>query len=338
MTGPNLEDKVLGCLLASALGNAMGSPVESRSYEEIESKYGRIETLLQPERLELEDDNRIGLLLCQTYIERGGPVTPEDLAKVWLREMDPKQFFWCLRNSYELLKAGVSPRVTGVHNVVTGSAIMAIAPVGIYNAGHPRRAYVDALQIGYMYQPRLDVECAGVIAACVAEAMKADSSWESVVETALEFATDEAITTFDERDLTIKGSVQKAIDLAEGYDDAFEARPEIYRELLQWHAIDPVEVLTLTLCVYKITKGDLFRSVVAGVNVGRDTDTIANLCGAMSGAMHGAGAIPTTWLDQANEGSVQRFRDVASAMTDLLLARASSDKAQAESILERAGR
>ncbi len=334
MGQPSLGDKILGSLLASALGNAMGSPVEGMNYKDIEAKYGRIETILVPERLELEDDNRIGLLLCQAYIEKGGPVIPEDLAKIWLRDLDPKQFFWCIRNSYELLKAGMSPRLTGIFNIVTGSAIMAMAPVGLYNAGDPDRAFVDALQIGYMYQPRLDVECAAVIAACVAEAMKAGSSHRDVVDTAVRFASDEVITTFDDRELTIRGTLERALDLADGYQDVFEARAGIYDALLQWHPIDPVEVLTLTLCLFKISRGDLVQSVVGGVNIGRDSDTIANLCGALSGAIHGAARIPQGWMDGVSQESLDRFKTVAEKMTELIARKASESRATAEMIVQ----
>jgi ADP-ribosylglycohydrolase len=338
MVAENLEEKVLGALLASALGNAMGSPVENWNYKDIEAKFGRVEGILDPSRLELEDDNRVGLMLCQAYLEKGGPVTPEDLAKVWLREMEPTQFFWCLRNSYELLKAGVSPRVTGTYNIVTGSAIMAIAPAGIFNAGHPDRAFVEALQIGYMYQPRLDTECAAVIAACVAEAMKPGSGYGDVLDVALRFATDEKIVTFDERELSVRGSVALAIEIASEHDDVFEVRSEIYDRLLQWHAIDPVEVLSLTLCMFGVAKGDLVQSILGGVNVGRDSDTIGNLCGALSGAIHGSSAIPQEWISQVKPESVERFRSVASEVTALLVSRARDARDQAVSLLELAGK
>ena len=338
MNPPSLNEKVLGCLLASALGNAMGSPVENRSWETIEKEFGRIENIIDPRRLEIEDDNRIGLLLCQAYIEKGGPVTPEDLAKVWLRELEPEQFFWCIRNTYLLLKAGVSPRLTGIHNIVTGSAIMAMAPVGLFNAGQPDRAFVEALQLGYMVQPRLDTECAAVIAGCVAEAMKEDATCDSILETGLRLASDEKIPTFDDRELTIRGSLKRALEVAEKHEDVFDARADIYGNLLQWHAIDPVEVLTLTLCIFKISGGDVRTSIIGGVNIGRDSDTIANLNGALSGALHGAAAIPKDWVDQVSPDSVDKFRNVAREMSQLIITGARESKTQAEGILKMAGR
>ena len=50
-----LHDKVYGCILAGAIGNAMGSPVEGRFYWEIDKDYpDGITTVLEPRRLELD--------------------------------------------------------------------------------------------------------------------------------------------------------------------------------------------------------------------------------------------------------------------------------------------
>ena len=68
-----LQDKVYGALLAGAIGNAMGSVVESQHYWEIDEKYpGGVQTVLDPRRLESEDDNQMAMLLVETYMARGG--------------------------------------------------------------------------------------------------------------------------------------------------------------------------------------------------------------------------------------------------------------------------
>ena len=80
-----LEDKIYGCLLASAIGNAMGSPVECMLYPEIEAKYpGGVLTVLLPERLESEDDNQMAMLLLETYLARQGrPVMARHFGNTW---------------------------------------------------------------------------------------------------------------------------------------------------------------------------------------------------------------------------------------------------------------
>jgi len=68
-----LHDKLKGALLAGAIGNAMGSPVECRMFWEIDRQYpDGIQTILDPGRLEGEDDNQMAMLLVETYLERDG--------------------------------------------------------------------------------------------------------------------------------------------------------------------------------------------------------------------------------------------------------------------------
>lgn len=329
-----LFKRIYGCLLASAIGNGMGSPVENWAYQEIEKKYGKIESLLNPERIDLEDDNQAVLLLCKAYIEKQEPITGEDLSKTWLKEMEePKRFFWCMRNTYELLKRGFSPRLTGMFNIVTGSAIMAIAPVGIYNACDPKRAYIDAMDIGYMYQPKLDVDCACVIAACVAEAFKPDSTVDSIISVALDMASNEPQITFDERiPNNIKDTLQKALEVAAKYNDVYKVREELYQKVLQWHPIDPVEVLTLTLSIFKVSGGDTRAAITGGVNIGRDTDTIANLCGSLSGAMNGIDSIPQEWISQVQSNTISKFRSAAQEMTRVVEKRIKETQHQIEAL------
>jgi ADP-ribosylglycohydrolase len=52
------------------------------------------------------------------------------------------------------------------------------------------------------------------------------------------------------------------------------------------------------------------------VGLGGDTDTNAAVAGALLGALHGASAIPTAWLDRLAEGD--GIEQEASKLADLL--------------------
>jgi ADP-ribosylglycohydrolase len=49
--------------------------------------------------------------------------------------------------------------------------------------------------------------------------------------------------------------------------------------------------------------GDFKKSIIWGGNFGRDADTIAAIVGALSGAMHGASAIPPSWIEKARHAA-----------------------------------
>ncbi len=65
----------------------------------------------------------------------------------------------------------VDPREAGVGNIVNCGASMYMAPVGIANAGDPRGAYAEAIDLAGAHQSSYGREAAGVFAAAVAAAM-----------------------------------------------------------------------------------------------------------------------------------------------------------------------
>jgi hypothetical protein len=162
-----LHDKVRGCILAGAIGNAMGSPVEGKFYYEIDARYpDHITTILDPSRLEGEDDNQMAMLLVETYIERGGlPVMARHFGRTWHERLNRDHFYpLCMGNAYDLIRAGQDPRITGHWSVVTGSTVMCMEPVGLYHLGDGEFAAIDARAISYLYQRGLDVSAACMLA------------------------------------------------------------------------------------------------------------------------------------------------------------------------------
>ncbi|MHB1484189.1 MAG: ADP-ribosylglycohydrolase family protein [Saccharofermentanales bacterium] len=316
-----LNDKIFGCILAGAIGNAMGSVVESLEYTEIDEKYpGRITTLLKPELLDTEDDNQMAMLLTETYIRRDGlPVTARDFSETWMKKLDENRFFNCMKNSYKLIRQGMDPRVAGHWNIVTGSTVMCIEPVGAYHLGDPENAYIDALGISYMYQRGLDVISAGILAASVAEAFKAHATVDSIIQTALNVAPRSKMITFDKRRLdTPYDFLSKCVEVAGKYTDVFEARAELYEKCLYYNMIDPLELLGLSFAMFIIAKGDVRLSAIGGTNIGRDSDTIAGRAAMLSGTLKGVENVPQEWIDLINPNSLQRIKN-NSAMIEKLI-------------------
>jgi len=324
-----LFKKVFGCLAIGALGDTLGRPVENWHYKDIETKYGRLEDPFQSTtggNRDFEvgtDDTALGQILCHCYIDKGRPISVEDYGEYWLKEMNPHKFFYCLRNTYELLKMGYSPRVTGTFNIVTGSGLMAMNPVGIFNACDPDRAYVDGLDMASLVQRDLDMFIPGIIAAAVAEAFRPGATYESVIETAIRVAPSKPIVTFDKRDPdNLQDTLIKAVEVAGRYPDVFAARAGLYEHCLQYHPIDPQEVLALTFGIFKAARGDTRLAVIGGANTGRDADTLASLNGQFCGAMNGIDSAPAEWLAGLEKShSYTGLYESAVKMTELLTKR-----------------
>lgn len=316
-----LFDKIYGCLLAGAIGNAMGSVVEGMFYWEIDEKYpGGITTVLDPSRLEGEDDNQMAMLLIETYIEKDGfPVSARDFGDTWRRRLNKDHFFYCMRNSYDLIRKGMDPRITGHWNIVTGSTVMCMEPVGIYHLCDPENAYIDGTSISYMYQRGLDVVSASILSASVAEALRTDATVDSILQTALETAPKTKMMTFDRREInTPYDFISLCIDIASKYNDVFEVRRELYEKCLYYHMIDPLELLGLAYAIFKVAKGDVRLSAIGGTNIGRDSDTIAGRAAMLSGTLKGAQNIPSEWIKLFKHSSLERIKNNASRLASII--------------------
>jgi len=343
-----LFKKVFGCLAGGSIGDNLGRPAEGWHYKDIDEKKGRLENPWEssdktkggdPNFEVGTDDTALTQILCHTYIKKGGPITVEDYAERWLAEMDPNKFFFCMKNTYELLKKGIPPRATGVFNIVTGSGLMAISPVGIYDACDPGRAYTDALDIASMFQRDLDMYIPGVIAAAIAEAFRPGATVDSVLDTAIRVAPDKPIVTFDQRPINnLKETLIKAVEIGGKYKDVFSAREGLYADLLQWEAIDPQEVFALAFGIFKASGGDTKAAIIGGANIGRDADTISSLNGQLCGALNGLDSIPKEWMEGLQKcRGFQDFKETAIKMTELVLKKSGLLQSQSKSLEQLSG-
>lgn len=209
-------------LHGTALGDAMGAPVEKLSAAEIASRYGRVTGLdtawhragddphARNHRIRghgiVTDDTLMTLALMEVYGEVGRHLDAWDMAgplvrriawePVWIPEMEreaplidrlfhPEKWIFL-----RLQLAACDPRQGGVGNMVNCGAAMYIAPVGVANAGDPRAAYAEAVAFAAGHQQSYGLEAAGVMAACVAAALAPGATLDDVVEAALSLAKD----------------------------------------------------------------------------------------------------------------------------------------------------
>lgn len=230
----------------SAIGNAMGSPVEGRMYWEIDEIYpGGVTSILEPGRLESEDDNQMAMLLFETYLERNWmPIMARHFGKIWHDRLDRDHFFpLCMGNAYDLIRQGWDPRITGHWSVVTGSTVICMEPVGIYHLADPEFAAIDGAAISYMYQRGLDNAAATMLAATVAEVLRPTATVDTVVQAALNAASRAPLHTFDDRPFdSAYDYLVACLEIADRHDDVFAVRKDLYDRCLLYHLIDPLEL------------------------------------------------------------------------------------------------
>lgn len=216
------KEKVQGVLISTALGDALGAPVEKLSYEEIKEQYGRVETMKErwyKEDMGVEfnkgrkrghgiitDDTLMTLALCNVYNIEKRHLDAYDMADEFVKEIAFRQRFIPEFGREDMIierlfypekhiflrhtLANCEPREGGYGNMINCGAAMYIAPVGIVNAGNPKAAYDEAILFAMGHQTSYGLEAAGVLAACVAKAFEVDVTVEDIVHTAIHYAKD----------------------------------------------------------------------------------------------------------------------------------------------------
>ena len=315
-----LLDKVYGCLIGGAIGDAMGAPAEDWHYTDIRPTFGRIETFLpQPARMrdgapgQITDDTTLRHYMCLAIIRKGGRITPDDYAQVWLGDLNPLRLFFTERIVLEKLKLGMSPWETGRGQPLADAAIMAVAPIGIINAGDPAQAYQDAFNVSSIHQDGIERDAAAATAAGFAAAFAPGATASSVLDAM------DAHGTFDTRRLIAIGR-----DLATETGDRDRFTEGFYLRYLdrsfprppgwKWdkdRTVSPTsrEVLPIVAGLFQLCDGEPRACISAGASFGRDADTIATVLGGLSGALRGAAAIPADWIAASEAANVDFLRE-----------------------------
>ena len=317
-----LRDKVFGCLIGGAIGDAMGAPAEDWHYSDIRPTFGRIDRFLpQPARKrdgapgQITDDTTLRHYMCLAIIRKGGRITPDDYAKVWLTDLNPDRLFFTERIVVEKLKLGMNPWDTGRGQPLADAAIMAVAPIGIINAADPAQAFQDAFNISSIHQDGIERDAAAATAAAFAAAFASDATAQSVLDAMYEHGT------FDTRRLI---SIGRELAAETADVDLFTER--FYLRFLDrsfprppgwaWdkdRTVSPTsrEVLPIVAGLFDLCGGKPRECISAGASFGRDADTIATVLGGLSGALFGASAVPSEWIAASEQANVDFFREVS---------------------------
>lgn len=320
----DFEDRIYGCLIGGAIGDALGAVVENWSYERIRDEYGKIDTFRSYDNPHargtpgaVTDDSVMRQYLCLSIVENEGRVTPDEFADTLLRHLNPERVWVTEEITIRKLATGMNPWDSGRQNVQTGTATMMIAPVGIINAANPEQAYQDGFNIASVNQDKVDRDAAATVAAGVAEALSPGATVEDVIETMLEHSSE-----------CVYRGIDLGIGLAEESDTFDDYTALFYDELLDWtwpavewdrekyyrgeiFGASSRELLPATVGLLYLWDGDdSNRAIIEGASFGRDADTIASLMGNFAGALNGATSLRDQWIDQCEKANEEFFEEL----------------------------
>lgn len=321
----SMFSRIYGMEATAVIANSMGDISEGLSYQDIEARFGFHNKLL-PQDIKggssqpdwgppwvrhahhrppgaTEDGMERHRLLTTAVIEKKGRITVEDLARVWVRDIDPKKFGYYLGPQdqviYWQLWGGVPPWEVGRHAAwpgMIGTSKM-ILPIACVNACNPRQAALDAMDVARIKDVRgvngnYAVEVAAAIAAGAAEALRPMATVDGVIDTALA-----------QLSKAPRREVEMGLGWAKEVDDWKALRPK-YADHYRGRPIsNAVEILSSALAVFKKAQGDLVNCILWSVNFGRDCDCRAYVAGGLAAAMHGIDALPQEWVDTVEEAT-----------------------------------
>ncbi len=321
------RDRGLGAYIGAAIGDAMGGPVECQHYARIKRVYGRITKFLpykSPPNVmvphqgyalhedagSITDDTYIRADLTRFYLDTGPPRTPESLGRWMLANADFTMWWPPAIKALKRVERGEVSAAEGGMTHRQGGGVGWWTPVGILHAGDPAAAAAEAKDLCVIWKAPLEQDILSAVQAAVAEGMKEESTFESMVEAMLK-ASGPLACALLERGIAVGREARDFDDLADRLyntcllDDAPTAAdaplPAVQVPLddsdEKYTSALLSEQIPLAIAAFVFSKGDARESILNTVMLGRDCDTTATTVASWVGALHGESGLPSDWVE-----------------------------------------
>lgn len=310
----SLRDKFFGCIAGVHIGSSMGAAVEGWNYGKIEDTYGTVDRLLPYEHYNngwkrepgtTEDGVERQKLMITAIIEKKDRVNCEDVRKIWVRDIKPISI-GMVSEPFEavllsMAKSGIPARDLGRYCDYAGlnSFARACHPIGLINAGDIQGAAEDVLEVGQVYQTTNSrgLKWAMVTGVAIAAATKPNATVDSVLGAVFDICDPDIVLKELDRELEHTKNCSNFRELRKAFDTEYNGYG------MPYSASSANEVVTKAVCIFKMVKGITKDAIIAGVNLGRDTDCLAAVSSGISGALTGGSSIPREWVEQVDKAT-----------------------------------
>ena len=314
----SIRDKFYGCIAGAHIGSSMGAVVEGWDYARIEQKFGTFDKLISYEHYgngwqrapgTTEDGIERQKLMITAIIEKQDRVTAEDVRRAWVDHIKPISIGMVSEPfEAELLKMAQTkmPAVDiGRYCDYAGlnSFARACHPIGLINAGDERGAMESVFEVGQLYQTAQSrgLQWACVTGVSIAAATKPGATVDSVLGAIFDYCHPDMVVREIERELKKTAHCTDFRELRSYFDDVYNGIG------MPYSMASANEVVTKSICIFKMVEGDTFKAMVSGVNLGRDTDCITAVAAGISGALSGADSIPQQLIDQCDQAAKENI-------------------------------
>jgi ADP-ribosylglycohydrolase len=340
----SLENKIRGSFACVAIGDALGMPLHELNEDEIRERCGGLATTFYPiwkdEFIHLNfkcgqvtDDTILTIVTAEIILKNHGRLSVDQFIKELADWVEINESTWRHGNVFgptttAMFKKFMNHEYEGyldrnrtwMTSGTSNGCIMRIAPAGWAHPGNIEEAVALACNITLPTHPTdVALSAASGQAAAIAEALTPSATVSSVVDAMIKGAkSGESIGKKSARIISQRYPVpclELALELAEKAKDPFEAG-RLIRRVIGSH-LHASEALATAIGIFYAANGDTKNSILAAVNNGGDTDTIASVTGAIVGALNGIKSVPQEWVETVEKVNNIDFKSIASRMVAL---------------------
>jgi poly(ADP-ribose) glycohydrolase ARH3 len=276
---PKLQDRFCGCLLGLAVGDALGGRFEAQSAEGIRRRFPSAGKLMAypTDELWYTDDTQMTIGVAETLIACGA-VCEERLCAAFVENYDESRGYGRgARAVLEVMADGADYRVTAKRYFPGGSygngAAMRVAPVGLFFHTDEGRLWEEArLSALPTHVHPLGIGGAQLLALAVALAVRMEAFDR-------EAFFDRLLAACSSPDFRAKLEQARAV-----------RAPDDLEEL--GNGIEALQSVPTALASFALEPESYTAAVGNVILLGGDTDTIAAMTGALSGAYLGTEGVP----------------------------------------------
>ena len=310
-----LREKFRGALLGVAIGDALGAPFEGMGYVPEDSLLAQLEG--EVGQLRYTDDTHMTLGVAESLVENqrfDGPHMAETFARNYEQEPwrgygpGPPQVFRLLRQGIPWDQAG--RMLFGGAGSYGNGAAMRITPVALaYYWDLIEMAKVARQSAVITHAHELGIQGALLqafaVALLVEQPPNARLSGSAFSELLITYATDASAALYAHKLKEVKELLPDAspLELASRLGNGIEA----------------YQAVPAALYSFLSHPASFSEALRYAIRLGGDTDTIASMTGALSGAYLGESAIPLNWR-KSLEGTA-RIGELADALLELAFSR-----------------
>ncbi|WP_313049491.1 ADP-ribosylglycohydrolase family protein [Atlantibacter subterraneus] len=326
------HNKILGCLIGAAAADAMGAATEVRTQQQIKDYFGGWVTTFQKPPADTfgrcndagmcTDDFIQAKYIMDALLSHQRQVTDEVMREAFTRWLAypfyanftgpttraaMKALFNDNRASLqgELEGEKQSVQIVNKGNAeATNGAAMKIWPAAVLHPGDLEQAIDAALKITrFTHNNVLAMSGAAAMAAATSEALRETTSADSIIAAGI-YGADRGYTLAQQQGaMMVAGpSVARRIELAVAIGKRHASWETAIVEIsdIIGTGLHVSEAVPAAFGLFACCPDSAVDAIISAVNIGNDTDTVATMVGALSGAFHGANAFPDDYLTTIN--------------------------------------